>query len=133
MTGQTYIKTTDNISLFCPTPWHTRDWHELNAIANGCGPSGWKEKLVPDSILGCKVGEACTIHDIQYLEGETIEAKDSADRSFHNNLLRIVNARTKTWLAKKLLLKPRLKLTWVYYQAVHRYGGAAFWDKHLPK
>ena len=130
---QTYIKTTDNIDLFCPSPWNAQVWSTLKNLANGCGPSGWKEKLVPDSILGCRVEEACTIHDIQYLEGEDISAKDSADRSFLNNLIRLIRARTTTWLAKKLLLGPRLKLAWVYYQAVHRYGGAAFWDKCKPK
>jgi hypothetical protein len=131
--NQTYIKTKDGIFLFCPAPWNERPWDELKKLANGCGPSGWKEKLVPDNILGCDISESCVIHDIQYLTGEDIAEKESADRSFLNNMVRTIRARTKTFLAKKLLLSPRLKLAWVYYQAVNRFGGSSYWDKNLPK
>lgn len=131
--NQTYIKTSDNISLFCLEPWNERGWEVIRAIANGCGPQGWKEKLVPDSILGCNIQEACALHDVEYDEGQNIEAKNSADRSFRNNMQRLVRGRTTNWFAKKLLLVPRLKLTEAYYQAVCKLGGQAFWDKNLKK
>lgn len=131
--NQTYIKTSDNVYLFCREPWNYRGWGDINAIANGCGPQGWKEKIVPDSILGCKVKEACAIHDVDYEEGSTIEEKDSADRTLLNNLLRLIDGRTTTWLAKKMLLMPRKKLAYVYYVAVCKFGGPAYWDKHLKK
>jgi len=124
---QTYLKTADNIDLYCPAPWFTRGWAEIKAIANGCGPEGWKAKLVPNSIWGCSVVEACYIHDIQYMDGRKIEDKDSADRAFLNNLLRLIDARTTNWFAKKLLLAPRKKTVWLYYEMVHKFGGPAFW------
>lgn len=130
---QSYIITNDNIHLYCPEPWNSRGWEEIKAIANGCGPSGWKEKIVPDSIFGCSIKEACELHDVEYEEGKDIEAKNSADRSFRNNMQRLVRGRTTNWFAKRLLLKPRLKLKGVYYQAVCKLGGTAFWDKHLKK
>lgn len=131
--NQTYIKTKDEVHLFCPAPWHTQGWETINALANGCGPQGWKIDLVPDSILGCPIKEACAIHDLMYLEGSTIEDKKSADRTFLNNLTRLIRARTRVWLAKKLLLGMRLKGAYGYYLAVSNFGGSAFWDKHLKK
>jgi len=127
---QTYVRTNDGIDLFCPPPWNERGWDEIHAIANGCGPQGWKVDLVPDSILGCRINEACDLHDVGYEVGETIEDKDSADRTMLNNAIRLIRARTTTWLAKKLLLKRRLDLAWAYYEAVHRFGGPSFWDKN---
>lgn len=131
--NQTYIKTKDNIYLFCRDPWCHTGWETIKAIANGCGPEGWKEKIIPDSLLGCNIEEACSIHDVDYQEGQTNEEKECADRTFRNNMQRLVYGRTTTWLAKKLLLKPRLYLTVIYYNAVKNFGGAAFWDKHLKK
>ena len=124
--SQTYILTKDSVPLFCPPPWND-NWMGIEAVSNGCGPQGWKIDLVPDSILGCPVGEACRIHDVQYAIGHTIQDKDSADRCLLNNLIRLIRARTTTWLAKKLLLRRRLNLAYLYYEAVSHFGGPAFW------
>lgn len=123
---QTYIHTKDGIALFCPPPWN-QSWKAIGAASNGCGPQGWKIDLVPDSILGCDVSEACRIHDVQYADGHTIQEKDSADRSFLNNLVRLIRARTTTWAAKTFLLRRRLNLAYAYYEAVSHFGGPAFW------
>jgi hypothetical protein len=123
---QTYIWTKDNIPLFCPPPWNA-GWKGIEAASNGCGPQGWKIDLVPDTMYGCPVGEACRIHDVQYADGRTIEDKNSADRSFLNNLIRLIRARTTTWAAKTFLLKLRLHRAYVYYEAVSHFGGPAFW------
>jgi hypothetical protein len=128
MPRQTYIQTKDGISLFCPPPWNS-SWDEIIAASNGCGPQGWKIDVVPDKILGCYIGEACRIHDVQYEDGETIEDKDSADRTFLNNLIRLIRARTTNWFAKKLLLPFRLKAAYGYYLFVAKFGGPAFWDE----
>lgn len=124
--NQTYIITEDKISLFCPEPWNST-WAGIAAASNGCGPQGWKIDAVPDSVFGCYIGEACRIHDVQYGEGKTIADKDSADRTFMNNMIRLIRGRTKRWLAKKLLLRLRLKLAYGYYLFVSRFGGPAFW------
>jgi hypothetical protein len=127
--SQTYIKTKDNIDLCCKAPWCFRGWEEIKAIANGCGPGGWKIDIVPDKIWGCPVVEACNIHDLDYEEGRSIADKDVADRTLLNNLLRLVESRTTNWFAKKLLLKARKNTCYIYYEAVHKFGGPAFWDK----
>jgi hypothetical protein len=123
---QTYIKTDDNIDLFCPEPFNS-SWSIIRAISNGCGPQGWKIDLIPDSVLGCNIEEACRIHDVQYGEGRTIEDKQSADRTLLNNGIRLVRARTTTIAAKIFLLRLRLNLVYTYYEAVSHFGGPAFW------
>ena len=123
---QTYILTEDKISLFCPEPWNN-SWAIIASVSNGCGPAGWKIDVVPDSILGCYIGESCRIHDVQYEVGETIEDKDSGDRTFRNNMIRLIKGRTTNWFAKVFLLKARLRLAQKYYEFVVNFGGPAFW------
>lgn len=99
-------------------------------ISNGCGVSGWKGKLVPDTIWGLKITEACNIHDWEYAAGATIADKDAADRAFHNNMLRLIDADTSR-LGR--MLKPlRRRRAWVYYEAVQHLGGPAFWAEKNP-
>jgi len=124
---QTYIKTKDGIELFCPPPRNTQGWEIINALSNGCGPQGWKFDIVPDTIWGCFVQEACRIHDVMYGDGVTIADKDSADRTFLNNLIRLIRARTTNSWAKMFLLQRRLNTAYVYYEAVSHFGGPAFW------
>jgi hypothetical protein len=97
------------------------------AVVNGCGPGGWKFDLVPDTIYGLNITLACNIHDWMYHEGETIADKDTADRVMLNNLLRMIDvARAPFWLRKLRCWRAR-----TYYNAVHLYGGSAFWaDKN---
>jgi hypothetical protein len=105
-------------------------WDVVKARGNGCGPQGWKVDLVPDSVYGCYIGEACYIHDLQYDEGQTIKDKNEADRTLRNNIIRLIRARTTTWAAKRFLLKFRLAAAQVYYEAVQHFAGPAFWDKN---
>lgn len=92
-------------------------------ICNGCGKTGWQGFIVPDSMYFLGIGEACNIHDWMYEYGKDVKDKDRADRSFRNNLIRIIDEKTNwNWL-KKL----RYKRAETYYQAVVKYGGPAFW------
>jgi hypothetical protein len=130
MAKQTLIKTSDGVELYCPEPYASipNGWDVIKSLSNGCGAQGWKVDIVPDSILDCKIVEACNIHDIMYGLGETIEDKDSADRTFLNNMQRLIEARTaKNWVARKTLLPIRKNLAYGYYIAVHKFGGVAFW------
>ena len=90
---------------------------------NGCG-SGWNIKLIPDSLLGCDITEACNIHDYMYTIGQAIQDKESADRTFLNNMTRIVIAYGGNWFMQNL----RLAMAKRYYNAVRYYGGDAFWQ-----
>jgi len=97
------------------------------AVVNGCGPDGWKSDLIPDTIYGLDVTVACNIHDWMYYEGESNQEKDLADRVLLNNLLRMIAAAQGPALLRKL----RRFRAHLYYKAVQRYGGPAFWaDKN---
>lgn len=126
----TYIKTKDGIELLCPAPWNERGWGEINLAGDGCGTKkGWKIDVVPDTLLGCHIEEACNIHDILYQQGKTMEDKSNADKIFLENMIRLINGRTITWAAKLFLKSTRKKLAYLYYKAVHKFGDPAFWNK----
>jgi hypothetical protein len=98
-------------------------------ICNGCGAKGWGGYIVPDTLLGLSITDACHIHDYMYHTGETLDDKRAADRVFLNNALRLIEAGTQwPWLQRA-----RTRRAHVYYQAVSNFGGPAFWsDKNLP-
>lgn len=97
-------------------------------IANGCGPASAFIDFVPDNILGRNICPACSEHDVDYHFGKTIEDKNIADRTFLNNMLRIID-HGYSW---KWLRKLRKRIAYGYYLAVKKYGGPAFWDKTKP-
>jgi hypothetical protein len=98
-------------------------------ICNGCGAKGFGW-TVPETIWGLKITEACNIHDFMYLVGVDEEDRQEADRVFFNNLIRIIEAKTKLWPLKMLRHRRALK----YYEAVRCFGGPAFWaGKNEPE
>jgi len=92
--------------------------------SNGCGSDG-NSNIVPNTIYGLSVFEACRLHDYAYLKGKTNEDKDKADREFLNNLIRIITNYDKWWYPTSFA-KVRAK---EYYLAVKYFGGSAFFDK----
>lgn len=99
---------------------------QVSEIAHGCGPgSGWKEKIIPDTILGICITPACNIHDVEYHFGDTHEDKEEADLNLIHNALLINNKDSKFWLFKSI----RRKLILSYYEAVSDFGALAFWTQ----
>ncbi len=88
-----------------------------------CG-SGWSSKLVPNTIYGLDIKPACCIHDYMYSVGTNIGHKDSADRTFLNNMMRIIEDKKAWWFPHFLARQRALK----YYEAVHNFGGTSFWQ-----
>lgn len=76
-------------------------------VCNGCGPEGIIGKLVPDTLAGADISEACNIHDWMYQEGED---KQKADLFFLANMVFICSRKSKwllplrAWLAVKYFL-----------------------------
>jgi hypothetical protein len=110
------------VELYAPQSyWIASPW-QRHIVANGCGPKGlgW---IIPNWLWGCDITPACNIHDWMYHYGLTLADKEEADRVFLNNMIRIINIRTKwSWLRKL-----RLDKAYTYYEAVARFGGPAFW------
>lgn len=118
--------TTKSLRLYAPESYWTATPAERSAVCNGCGVAGWKGKLVPDSVWGLNISKVCDIHDWMYHHGVTEADRCEADRVFLNNLIRIINNHGGALAGLR-----RYRAT-TYYNAVHRYGGAAFWDNKNP-
>ncbi len=109
------------IVLYAPKEyWETQD---RTAICNGCGTKGLGGILVPDTLYGLSVTDACNIHDWMYAYGRSAADKEEADRVFLNNMVRIVQGRTQWGWLKSLRLRRARK----YYLAVKYGGGPAYW------
>lgn len=87
-----------------------------STICNGCGPKGWKAGLVPETIYGLNISEACNIHDWMYYKAETEVDRLEADLIFLTNMLRKIQSGS-WWLR---FLRRRRALT--YYSAVREFG-----------
>ena len=96
---------------------------QLENTCNGCGAANAKFDFVPDSIWLLYIGHACHIHDWMYNEGRSIEDKQEADRTFLNNICRIIEKDTSWWRSKNKMRK----IGYGYWWAVDKFGGSAFW------
>jgi len=118
------VEKTIELKLYAPAGY----WEVLPEVralvTNGCGTSGWKGALVPDTIYFLSIKAACNIHDWMYTVGRTLADKKEADRVFLNNMLRIVE-HAGGWQILKTARRTRAR---EYYQAVRLFGGPAFWD-----
>jgi len=95
-------------------------------ICNGCGTKGWKGVIVPETAWGLSLTRACNIHDWMYSQGISADDKVLADKTFHNNMKRLINDGTPWYLFP--LIATRHVRAWVYYIAVKNWGDAAFWS-----
>ena len=119
------------MKLYAPEQYWDLSDKARAGIVNGCGPGGgWKGFLVPDTVWGLSISAACNIHDYMYYVGNDLVDKETADRVFLNNILRIIADKTgQGWL--KVLRKRRAK---TYYLAVKYFGAPAFWaGKNKPE
>lgn len=98
-------------------PDYVPDW----SGCDGCG-SGWNEPIVPDTIYGLSIRQACCIHDHRYTIGGYEADKENADKEFLSNMLTLIDNNKKwyypTWLARRRAM--------TYYDAVIRAGEGSF-------
>ena len=106
----------------------TKDQQDL--ICNGCGPSGWKNNLVPETIYGVNIKLACQIHDVMYFNGLTKSDKMFADEFFEKNMNIIFDS--LPWYKWHRYLNPlRRRRAHKYYLAVKWFGEKSFLEgKH---
>lgn len=95
-------------------------------VNNGCGTSGWKGKLVPDTIYGISISEPCKVHDYEYHRGTIADEKEMADIRFYKNLKLTIKHESKWW--NKALNPLRYIRAKAYYTAVANFGDGAFFD-----
>jgi len=111
--------------LYAPKEYWKLSFEAKRELCNGCGAGSALFDFVPDNIYGLDISECCNIHDYMYHIGETAENKSEADRVFLNNLIRVIDKNTSwRWLRKR-----RKKVAYLYYNAVFKFGGPAFWNE----
>jgi hypothetical protein len=118
---------TMTLKLYAPEGYDEINPLHKKQICNGCGTKGLGGILVPDTLWGLNITDACNIHDYMYHTGTTIEEKQEADRVFLNNMIRIC---THNWTGKwysRILHTLRTHRAWAYYVSVSQFGGPAFW------
>ena len=95
--------------------------------AFGCGPGGVGDWLVPDTMWGLSVRDACRQHDHDYRfgNGSSDEHRKQCDTRMRLNMLMIVNAQSKTKTFKAL----RHMRVNTYYFWVRVAGGRAYWKE----
>lgn len=118
------------VELYAPPDYWRLSPEQKKAFCNGCGPKSLFVDLVPDHPLGEDFSEPCNIHDYMYAMGKTHDDKVVADRVFLNNMTRVIDASANTI---DDMVFGRFVAD-IYYQAVHTFGGLAFWSgKNRPE
>ena len=88
----------------------------------GCGPGKFGNRIVPNSILGISIKEACCIHDMMYRMCNNENEKILADLELFGNGVRIINQKSKNKFTSFLRA---IIISW-YFLAVFYGGGSAF-------
>ncbi len=112
------------VKLWAPEEYWNTPPEEVYKIAGGCGPGGFGDHLVPDTMYGLSVKPACRIHDFMYNIGEEDKDKEDADHVFLYNLYRIIDVKSESRILRRL----RRVRARTYYLAVKYGGGPAFWN-----
>ena len=93
---------------------------EREKAFNGCGLDN---DIIPDSILGVDITQACQIHDWDYVQGKTEKDRRIADLNFLKNLKTLITAKSSIF---NFL---RLAIAGIYFAAVRAFGSPVFFDK----
>lgn len=83
-------------------------------------------RFVSNEIFGLNIKAACCIHDWQYTNGpKTKRYKRQADRTFHKNLLFLIDQAGGSWFIRQ----SRKAQAWLYFQAVFWFGDNSFYSE----
>ena len=104
--------------------YFTEDQKIIERECNGCGPAGWLELLISDTICGVNITHICKLHDYDYYVGYTREHKITADINFLYNIL--IYLKKNIDLSNRKKWKKATKIAIAYYKAVDTFGDFAF-------
>jgi hypothetical protein len=92
----------------------------------GCGPGGFGDYLVPDTMWGLDISESCRIHDWYYrfYSDRSEAAREWADICLRENSLLIVRTHSTNWFTKTF----RAIRCKTYYKMVRRFGESSWND-----
>jgi hypothetical protein len=103
-----------------------KDEHPDEWATFGCGPGGTGDYLVPDTMWGLDISEACRVHDWYYrfFSDRSPAAKKLADNLMLENTLHIVNTQSSNFFVKAL----RRVRCHTYYSMVNVFGKSS-WEE----
>lgn len=92
----------------------------------GCGPGGFGDRFVPDTVYGLCVTPACRRHDFRYRKRKikTKETRKKDDQELLTNLQIIVNDKTKSFCLRRL----RFTRCRTMYYAVRIFGKSSYYN-----
>ncbi len=94
---------------------------------NGCGPSGWKNYVIPDVVGGFNFKPACNNHDRNY---STLEfGFDRANQLFYDDMMKIVLTETEPYSRRFLVGRSHAR---TYRNFVMRHG-KSYYDEAQQK
>ena len=96
----------------------------------GCGPGGVGDYVVPDTVYGLAIKEACQIHDWDYRHspGASSKHRKRRDKVMFNNALTIVAANLNTFV-DRVVKRLRYRRVRFYYKMVRRFGARSYWGE----
>lgn len=116
----------DGYRLAAPQSFWQAGTEQVNSLVNGCGPGGFGDRLVPDTVWFLSIKPACKIHDWMFLVYNCEAGFDLANTVFKDNMARINQTTKQVWL--KYLRTKRIKK---YYWICAFSGRLFYYDAHL--
>lgn len=117
--------------LLAPASYWVASQPLRDANCNGCGTAGWKGELIPDTVYGLSIADACNIHDWMYAKGITEDDRGEADATFLANMLAIVEQAAKASVVAWLMAPFRRRRCLLYFEAVRQFGSDPFRQAEL--
>jgi hypothetical protein len=116
----------NNNMLIAPKSYWLNTNPNTPTYINGCGGQGLTSSIVPDSLFGLSINEACNIHDHMYEQG--IDKTDT-DNTFLKNMITLVNQDSSSNIFKYL----RKAKAHLYFLGVKIFGNIFFKQKSKRK
>lgn len=116
----------DGYQLAAPQSFWLAGPEQINSLVNGCGPGGFGDRLIPDTVWFLSVKAACKIHDWMFLVYNCETGFELSNQVFMDNMARINQTTKQAWL--RFLRARRIKK---YHQAVCDFGRLFYYDAHL--
>lgn len=112
------METTENEGFDYPESYLDATPEERAAVVNQCGPNGWLNKFIPNSILGLDISRECDLHDWNYSNAKTSEDFKKADHEFLKNILEKIKKNNSNFILKFI----RKGIAFIYFSAVRIYS-----------
>lgn len=116
----------DGYEIRVPRSFVATDQELVDAITGGCGPGGFGDKFVPDTLYGLSITLACKVHDWTFGVWNDSYSFIIANDLFHINMLRII----KQHGGNRLIQWLRRRRAYKYYLAVQKLGKSSYLDNH---